>query len=154
MKPCSKCGVFDEDTYQARVVSVVINSHVDGNIFPRTLVADRVLCETCRSALIATIVAWFADDPSLAKALSPHGRRLIPVAELIAAIDRIATRPRSPDIERDVGRLEAVASAIDAFGAMPEKASPPNAAERIRKVAASNSSNTCSPIVNDSFWGV
>ncbi|KKK63904.1 hypothetical protein LCGC14_2989580 [marine sediment metagenome] len=72
----------------------------------------------------------------LAEHLSKQGRRVVSVAELIVAIDEIATRPQSPDITQDAGQLEAIASAIDAFGTLPKKACLPGVAERIRKIAA------------------
>lgn len=68
----------------------------------------------------------------LAEHLSEQGRRVVPVADLIVAIDEIATRAGSPDIERDVGELEAIASAIDAFDPVPR----PDISARLREVAA------------------
>jgi hypothetical protein len=86
-------------------------------------------------AAIAKVVGVDNDVPADQPAsLDKIGRTLIPVDQLIAAINQLATRPRGHNIECDAAELEAVAYVIDTFGAMLGKPTPPDITVRIREV--------------------
>ena len=62
-----------------------------------------------------------------------NDKRVVSVKAVLAAIYEIADRSLSPDIEADAGVLEAVATALDAFGPFEQPLT--DAADRIREIA-------------------
>jgi hypothetical protein len=71
------------------------------------------LCYLQLYGAISKVVGVDNDVPTDQPAsLDKTGRTLIPVDQLIAAINQLATRPRGHDIERDAGIVGSIADAL------------------------------------------